>query len=57
MACIGIDGVEGVGIGVQMQMPMAKVQMSDPIMAAGDVKAQWESGVLQVIQLNQNFPL
>jgi hypothetical protein len=48
MAYIGMGGAEGVGIRVsldqqkdhQMQMPMAKVQMATPIMAAGDVKAQ-----------------
>ncbi len=48
MACIGMGGAEGVGIGfsldwqqiLQMHIPMAKVQMAAPIMAAGNVKAQ-----------------
>jgi hypothetical protein len=46
-------GAEGVGVGVslarqqslQRQMPMAKLQMFAPIMAAGEVKAQCGSGV------------
>jgi hypothetical protein len=54
MACIGMGGAEGVGIGrdfldrqqiLQMHMPMAKVQMAVPIIAAVEVKAQCRSGV------------
>jgi hypothetical protein len=48
MACIGMGGAEGVGIGaslnwqqsLQMHMPTANVQMAALIMAAGDVKAK-----------------
>jgi len=53
MADIDICGAKGVGVGVslarqqsfQMQKPMAKVQVATPIMATGEVKAQWGSGV------------
>jgi hypothetical protein len=50
----GIGGADGCGCGVfwdlrqhfQRQMPIAKIQMAAPIMAAGEVKAQCASGVL-----------
>jgi hypothetical protein len=51
---IAIDGAEGLGIGssqvrqqhFQWQMPMVKMQMAAPIMAAGEVNAQCKFGVL-----------
>jgi len=50
----GIGGADGCGCGVscdrrqhfQMQIPIPKMQMAAPIMAAGEVKAQCASGVL-----------
>jgi hypothetical protein len=48
MTCIGMGGAEGLGVrsslvqrqNFQREMPMAKVQVATPIMAASEVKAQ-----------------